>query len=121
MKSFLCNKTVTFKSHFCVLSCYIYPILPTAQKDGIYPKPWNHDFKHSRCSALGIYNKFHGEQKSREKDLRQIGHNTRLLKSIKIRQMKFLGHVMRHKKLEHLSLTGLIPGKKHEEDNNKHT
>ena len=39
-------------------------------------------------------------KKSNENVLRQICHNTRLLKSIKIRQMKFLGHVIRNEKLE---------------------
>ena len=34
--------------------------------------------------------------------------------------MRFLGHVIRKEKLEHLSITGLIPGKEHELDNDKH-
>ena len=50
-------------------------------------------------------------KQSNEIVLRQIGHNNRFLKSIKMSQMKFLGHVIRKEKLEHLSLTGLIPGK----------
>ena len=49
---------------------------------------------------------------SNENVLRQIGHHTSLLKAIKIRQMSFLGHVIRKEKLEHLSLTGLIAGKR---------
>ena len=59
-------------------------------------------------------------KKSNENVLRQIGHHTTLfdichrllLRSIKIRQIRFLGHVIRKEKLEHLSLTGLIPGKR---------
>ena len=51
-------------------------------------------------------------KKSNENVLRQIGQHPRSLKSIKIRQMSFLGHVIRKEKLEHLSLTGVIPGKR---------
>ena len=41
--------------------------IPAAQKHGIYPKPWNHEFKHSRCGALGVWNECHGKQKSQIK------------------------------------------------------
>ena len=85
----------------------------TAQRHGIYPKPWNREFRHSRYGALGVCNECHGEQKkSNENVLRQIDHHTSLLKSIKIGQMRFLGRAIRKEKLEHLSLTGLIPGKR---------
>ena len=45
-------------------------------------------------------------------DAWQIAHHTSLLKSIKIRQMRFLGHVIRKEQLEHLSLTRLIAAKR---------
>ena len=63
MKSILCNKNLTFKSCSRVFNCYIYSNLPTAQKHGIYPKPWNHASRHSRCGALGVCSEFHGEHK----------------------------------------------------------
>ena len=68
MKPIFCSKNLTFKSRFRVLNCYIYPVfLPTAQKQGIYQKPWSHEFKHSRCGALEVCNEFHEEQESQIK------------------------------------------------------
>ena len=51
-------------------------------------------------------------KKSNEKVLRKIGLDKNLLKWIKNRQMRLMGHVIKKEKLEHLSLTGLIPGKR---------
>ena len=48
-------------------NCYIFQFLPTAQKHGTYLKPWNHEFRHSRCRALGVCNEFHGKQKCQMK------------------------------------------------------
>ena len=96
----------------CSVATFIQ-FLPTSQNHGIYPRPCNHEFRHSRRGALGVCNEFHGEQqKSNKNVLRQIGHYTSLLKSIKTEEMRFLGHVIRKEKLEHLSLVGLIPGKR---------
>ena len=59
-------------------------------------------------------------KKSNKNVLRQIVHNKHFLKWIKVRQMRFLGHVVRKDKLEHLSLTGFISEKEHGVDNGKH-
>ena len=108
MKSILCNKNMSFKSRFRVLNCYIYPIF-------IYcSETWNiSKAMESRIQAFEMWcfrrmqRISWGAKKSNENVLRQIGHHTSLLKSIKIRQMRFLGHVIRKEKLEHLSLTYL--------------
>lgn len=46
-----------------------------------------------------------------EEVLHQVNKIRSLLKNIKRRQLKFVGHVLRKGKLEHLSLTGRIDGK----------
>ena len=108
--SWNCQEDMTFKSRFLVLNCYIYQIFTYCSET------WNiSKAMESQIQAFEMWCFRHMQRiswrakKSNENVLRQIGHNTRLLKSIKMRQMKFLGHVIRKEKLEHLFLTGLIP------------
>ena len=122
LKSVLCNKNLTFQLSFRVLNCYTYPIFTYCSGTRNISKALE-----SRIQAFEMWC-FRRMQriswrakKSNENVLRQIGHNTRLLKSIKIRQMKLLGHVIRQEKLEHLSLTGLIPVKRARGRQRKHT
>ena len=113
MKSIICNKHLSFKSRFRVLNCYIYPISTYCSET------WNiSKAMESRIQAFEMW-RFRRMQRSswkakmsNENVLRQIGQHTSLLKAIKIRQMSFLGHVIRKEKLEYLSLTGLIPGQR---------
>ena len=49
---------------------------------------------------------------SNEEVLRRVDQQRSLLKIIRRRQMEFLGHVIRREKLEHLSLTGMIEGRR---------
>ena len=109
MKSILYNKHLSFKSRFRVLNCYFYPIFTYCSET------WNiSKAMESRIQTFEMWCFRHMQRiswrakKSNESVLRQTG----LLKSIKIRQMRFLGHVIRKEKLEHQSLTGLIPGKR---------
>ena len=96
-----------------MLNCYIYPMFTYCLET------WNiSKSTESRIQAFQIWC-FRCMQRiswraksSNENAIKHIGHNRRLLKSIKMRQMKFLGLVIRKEKLEHLSLTGLIPGKR---------
>ena len=64
MKSILCSKYCHSNHAFVYSVATFIQFLLTAQKHGIYPKPWNNEFRHSRCGALGVCSKFHGEQKS---------------------------------------------------------
>ena len=52
------------------------------------------------------------EKKSNESVLIEAGVGRSLIKTIRKRQMQFLGHLNRHKDLEHLALTGKIEGKR---------
>ena len=52
------------------------------------------------------------EKKSNEQVLQSINSERELIKIIRTRQMRFLGHVMRRGEIEHLSLTGKIEGKR---------
>ena len=113
MKTVLCNKNISFKTRYRVLKCYIYPIF------------------HYNCESWNISNRMTSKinsfemwcfrrmqriswmaRKTNEAVLHQVNQNKSLLKNIKIRQYKFLGHINRKLKLEHLSLTGKIIGKR---------
>ncbi|GFN96869.1 endonuclease-reverse transcriptase [Plakobranchus ocellatus] len=49
---------------------------------------------------------------SNELVLKEANLERSLLKTIRQRQLQFLGHVCRHKGLEHLAITGKIEGKR---------
>ena len=50
------------------------------------------------------------EKRSNESILKEINTERSLIKNIRKRQLEFLGHIYRHKGLEHLALTGKIEG-----------
>ena len=52
------------------------------------------------------------ERKSNEEVLRMIGEKRELTKTVRKRQMKFIGHTMRRGGIENLILTGMIEGKR---------
>ena len=52
------------------------------------------------------------EKKSNEVVLKEAGVGRSLIRTIRKRQMQFLGHLNRHKGLEHLALTGKLEGKR---------
>ena len=52
------------------------------------------------------------EKKTNEAVLEEANTKRSLIQTIRKRQMEFLGHLNRHKGLEHLALTGKIEGKR---------
>ena len=52
------------------------------------------------------------EKRSNESILKEINTERSLIKTIRKRQLEFLGHIYRDKGLEHLALTGKIEGKR---------
>ena len=52
------------------------------------------------------------EKKSNEEVLREAGVQRTLMKTIRQRQLAFLGHIMRRHGLENLEVTGRIEGKR---------
>ena len=87
MRSFLWNKNISFT---CLL-CYL-----------------NFEMRCIRRMQRVSWT----QRKTREHVLRSSNITRFLLKSVRKRQLNFLGHVMRKNQLEHLSLTGKIAGRK---------
>ncbi|GFO07725.1 endonuclease-reverse transcriptase [Plakobranchus ocellatus] len=52
------------------------------------------------------------EKKSNELVLEEANLERSLIKTTRQRQLQFLGHICRHKGLEHLAITGKIEGKR---------
>ncbi|GFO44745.1 eukaryotic translation initiation factor 3 subunit f [Plakobranchus ocellatus] len=52
------------------------------------------------------------EKKSNEVVLKEANLELSLIETIRQRQLQFLGHICRHKGLEHLAATGKIEGKR---------
>ena len=52
------------------------------------------------------------ERKSNEEVLRMVGVKRELMRAVRVRQMRFLGHVMRRGEIENVVLTGLIDGRR---------
>ncbi|GFO25456.1 endonuclease-reverse transcriptase [Plakobranchus ocellatus] len=52
------------------------------------------------------------KKKSNELVLKEANLERSLIKTIRQRQLQFLGHICRHKGLEHLAITGKIEGKR---------
>ena len=52
------------------------------------------------------------EKRSNESVLKEANLERTLLKTIRQRQLQFLGHIYRNKGLEHLAITGKIEGKR---------
>ena len=50
------------------------------------------------------------EKKTNKAVLEEAGVKRSLMQTIRKRQLQFLGHINRHKELEHLALTGKIEG-----------
>ena len=52
------------------------------------------------------------EKKSNQEVLEMSGQERSLIKTIRERQMKFVGHIYRKREIEHLSMTGRIDGRR---------
>ena len=52
------------------------------------------------------------EKRTNDSILREANMERSLIKTIRKRQLEFLGHICRHKDLEYLSITGKIEGKR---------
>ena len=52
------------------------------------------------------------ERKSNETVLNMVGEQRKLMKTIRKRQMRFLGHTIRRGGIENVAITGMIEGKR---------
>ena len=103
LDNILRNGKMSMSTRFRVLNCYVYPVLCYG----------------SEALTLTVYLKKRLEicemwflRISNEEVLARAGVNRRLIKDIRVRQMRFLGHVLLKEEFENLALTGKIEGKR---------
>jgi hypothetical protein len=112
MKSVLCNKNISFSTRYRVLKCYIYPVFEYNSESWTIHKRIAERINAFEMWALRRMQRITWTARTtNEEVLHQVNKIRSLLKNIKRRQLKFVGHVLRKGKLEHLSLTGRIDGK----------
>jgi len=113
MKNILCNKNILFKARYRVLNCYVYPIFTYNSETWTLNKRTTERIQAFEMWAFRRMMRISYLAKKTNQQVLQMAHQERsLLTDIKTRQMDFLGHVLRKGKLEHLSLSGKISGKR---------
>ena len=104
---------VSMATKIRIIHCYIYPIISYGCECWTISKPMADLVQAAEMWFLRKMMRISWtEHTSNEEVLRRAGTDRGLLKSIRKRQMKFFGHVMRREGLEHLAVTGKIEGKK---------
>ena len=111
MNSVLSNKNISMNTKIRALKAYVWSVL-------LYGcECWNISTemrKRLEATEMWFLRRMLGiswkEKKTNNTVLETAGIGRSLLKTIRERQLKFLGHINRHNGLEHLALTGKIEG-----------
>ena len=111
MSSILRNKNISMKTKIRVLKAYVWSVL-------LYGcECWNISTvlrKKLEATEMWFLRRMlrisWEEKRTNESVLEEAGVERSLMKTIRKRQLQFLGHINRHKELEHLALTGKIEG-----------
>ncbi|KAG1655749.1 Down syndrome cell adhesion molecule [Nymphon striatum] len=113
MKAILCYKNISLKTRYRVLNCYIYPIFQYNSETWNISKPMADKINAFEMWGFRRIQRISWKaRKTNEEVLRQTNQERCMLKKIKQRQYKFMGHVLRKQQLENLSLSGKINGKR---------
>ena len=101
MSTILKTRNISFSTKLKVLKTYVWSILLLYKKNLEAAEMWFYR-KMLRISWK--------EKRTNESILEETNQERSLIKTTRKRQLKFLGHICRHKGLEFLSLTGKIEG-----------
>ena len=113
LKNILINKNLSFKCRHRVLKCYVYAILTYCSETWTITKQLEERIEAFEMWCFRRMQRISWKAlKTNSEVLAQTGTSRDLLKSIRTRQLRFLGHVIRKRKLEHLALTGKIDGRR---------
>ena len=111
MSTILKNRNISFSTKLRVLKTYVWSIL-------LYEcETWTitaETKKNLEAAEMWFYRRMlrisWKEKRTNESILEETNQERSLINTIRKRQLKFLGHICRHKGLEFLSLTGKIEG-----------
>ncbi|ESO02114.1 hypothetical protein HELRODRAFT_161350 [Helobdella robusta] len=107
MKNILTNSKTRISTKLKLLVCYIFPFLTYG------PESWTISKEMKKNAEMSFLGKI---MKISLNSLKQFGYEKRrLLKIIRRGQLKFFGHIMRKERMENLTTTGKIAGRKDRE------
>lgn len=113
LKSILTNQKMSLETRLRVLHCYIVPVLTYGCEAWSITSYTRSILESCEVWFLRRMMKISWTEKiTNEVVFRKAGTRRVLIRDLRSRQMKFLGHVMRKRGLENLALTGKIEGKK---------
>jgi len=113
MRSILCNKNISFKTRYRVLHCYVYPIFDyNAETWTLNKRTADRINAFEMWTLRRMMRISYLARKSNAQVLEMAKQDRALLRNIRRKQLKFVGHVLRKGRLEHLSLSGRIEGKR---------
>ena len=113
MRPIFRNHNISMTTKYRVLKAYVWSVLLYGCESWTITEDLKKKLEATEMwfirRILGISWK---EKKTNQEVLEQAEIRRSLLKTIRKRQLQFLGHLNRHKGLEHLALTGKIEGKR---------
>ena len=111
MSTIVKNRNISFSTKLKVLKTYVWSILLYGCETWTITAETK---KNLEAAEMWFYRRMlrisWKEKRTNESILEETNQERSLIKTIRKRQLKFLGHICRHKGLEFLSLTGKIEG-----------
>ena len=113
MRSFSCNKNIALKTKYEALKMYILPIVFYNSEIWTVTKQLENRIKAFEMWCSRRMMRLNWQKKmSNEKVVQPMEQQSVLLRDMRPRQLKFFGHVMRKRSVEHLVVTRRLLGKK---------
>ena len=113
MKPILTNRNVTMTTKTRILKTYIWSVLLYGCECWTINKVMERKLEAAEMWFIRrMLRVSWTDKKTNEAVLKEANLERSLMKTLRQRQLKFLGHVCRHKGLEHLAITGKIEGKR---------
>ena len=107
------NVSLSMKTRLRVLNCYIHPVLTYGSEAWAITSDMRKRLESCEVWFLRRMMRISWKDKvSNEEVFRRAGTGRKLIFDLRMRQMKFLGHVMRKGELENLAMTGKIEGRR---------
>ena len=107
------NSKISMSTKVRILNCYVFSILTYGSECWTISKEIE---RRIAAAEMWFFRRIlkvsWTERVSNDEVLRRAGVERSLLKSIRKRQLEFLGHIMRKEGLENLSITGKIDGRR---------
>ena len=113
LEKILRNRTLRMETRLRVLNCYIYPVLMYGSEAWSITSDMRKRLESCEMWFLRRMMRIPWTDRvTNEEVLRRAGVERKLIMEIRIRQMSFVGHIIRKDGLENLALTGKIEGKR---------